>query len=112
MKEVGSMDAAAMMRYAEKVIIVPGYGMAVAGAQHKVWELTKILEEAGVEVLTPETEVDVLLDSRFVRRRLAVGDFATFERITRSVRAAARERPLLVVLDDLHWADTATLRTL
>jgi NAD(P) transhydrogenase subunit beta len=50
MKEVGPMDAAAMMRYARKVIIVPGYGMAVAGAQHKVWELTKVLEEAGVEV--------------------------------------------------------------
>ena len=50
MKEVGAMDAAAMMRYAEKVIIVPGYGMAVAGAQHKVWEMTKLLEEAGVEV--------------------------------------------------------------
>ncbi len=50
MKEVGPMDAAAMMRYAEKVIIVPGYGMAVAGAQHKVWELTKQLTEAGVEV--------------------------------------------------------------
>ena len=44
------MDAAAMMRYAEKVIIIPGYGMAVAGAQHKVWEMTKLLEEAGVEV--------------------------------------------------------------
>ena len=50
MKEVGGMDAAAMMRYAEKVIIVPGYGMAVAGAQHKVWEMSKLLEEAGVEV--------------------------------------------------------------
>lgn len=50
MKEVSAMDAAAMMRYAQKVIIVPGYGMAVAGAQHKVWELTKILEEIGVEV--------------------------------------------------------------
>jgi NAD(P) transhydrogenase subunit beta len=50
MKEVSGMDAAAMMRYAEKVIIIPGYGMAVAGAQHKVWELTKILEEAGVTV--------------------------------------------------------------
>jgi NAD(P) transhydrogenase subunit beta len=44
------MDAASMMRYASKVIIVPGYGMAVAGAQHKVWELTELLEEAGVEV--------------------------------------------------------------
>ena len=50
-KEVGAMDAAAMMRYASKVIIVPGYGMAVAGAQHKVWEMTELLEEAGVEVV-------------------------------------------------------------
>lgn len=50
MKEVSAIDAAAMMRYAEKVIIIPGYGMAVAGAQHKVWEMTKMLEEAGVEV--------------------------------------------------------------
>ncbi len=50
MKEVGPVDAAAMMRYASKVIIVPGYGMAVAHAQHKVWEMTEILEEAGVEV--------------------------------------------------------------
>ncbi len=50
MKEVGALDAAAMMRYAGKVIIVPGYGMAVAHAQHKVWEMTSILEEAGVEV--------------------------------------------------------------
>jgi len=50
MKEVTAMDAAAAMRYGQKVIIVPGYGMAVAGAQHKVWEMTKILEDAGVEV--------------------------------------------------------------
>ncbi|HEX6733532.1 MAG TPA: NAD(P)(+) transhydrogenase (Re/Si-specific) subunit beta [Azonexus sp.] len=50
MKEVGPIDAAAMMRYASKVLIVPGYGMAVAHAQHKVWEMTSILEEAGVEV--------------------------------------------------------------
>ena len=50
MKAVGPVDAAAMMRYASKVIIVPGYGMAVAHAQHKVWEMTELLEEAGVEV--------------------------------------------------------------
>ncbi|MDR1711682.1 MAG: NAD(P)(+) transhydrogenase (Re/Si-specific) subunit beta, partial [Propionibacteriaceae bacterium] len=50
MKEIGPMDAAAAMRYGEKVIICPGYGMAVAGAQHKVWEMTKLLEDAGVEV--------------------------------------------------------------
>ncbi|NYW24496.1 NAD(P)(+) transhydrogenase (Re/Si-specific) subunit beta, partial [Escherichia coli] len=43
-------DAAATLRYAQKVIIVPGYGMAVAGAQHKVWEMAQLLEEAGVEV--------------------------------------------------------------
>ena len=50
MKEVGAMDAAAMMRYASKVIVIPGYGMAVAHAQHKVWEMTALLEEAGVDV--------------------------------------------------------------
>jgi NAD(P) transhydrogenase subunit beta len=50
MKEVGAMDAAAMMAYAGKVIIVPGYGMAVAQAQHKVWEFVQLLEEKGVEV--------------------------------------------------------------
>jgi NAD(P) transhydrogenase subunit beta len=51
MRELSGLDAAAMMRYASKVIVVPGYGMAVAGAQHKVWEMTELLEEAGVEVV-------------------------------------------------------------
>ncbi len=50
MKEASAMDVAAMMRFAQKVIIVPGYGMAVAGAQHKVWEMARLLQEAGVEV--------------------------------------------------------------
>ncbi len=50
MKEASAMDVAAMMRYAAKVIVVPGYGMAVAHAQHKVWEMTELLEEVGVEV--------------------------------------------------------------
>jgi NAD(P) transhydrogenase subunit beta len=50
MKEASAMDVASMMRFAEKVIIIPGYGMAVAGAQHKVWELTKLLQEVGVSV--------------------------------------------------------------
>ena len=50
MKEMTATDAAALMRYSEKVIIIPGYGMAVAGAQHKVWEMAKLLEEQGVEV--------------------------------------------------------------
>jgi proton-translocating NAD(P)+ transhydrogenase subunit beta len=51
MKEIQGVDAAIMMAYAEKVIIVPGYGMAVAQAQHKVSELTKLLEARGVKVL-------------------------------------------------------------
>ncbi|MBP8921444.1 MAG: NAD(P)(+) transhydrogenase (Re/Si-specific) subunit beta [Micropruina sp.] len=50
MKEVTATDVAALMRFAEKVIIVPGYGMAVAGAQHKVWEMAKLLAESDVEV--------------------------------------------------------------
>ena len=39
MKELSAIDAASLMRYGSKVIIVPGYGMAVAHAQHKVWEM-------------------------------------------------------------------------
>ena len=50
MQETTALDAAATMRYAAKVIVVPGYGMAVAGAQHKVWEMSQLLEEAGVSV--------------------------------------------------------------
>lgn len=50
MRALTALDAAAVMRYAQKVIVVPGYGMAVAHAQHKVWEMATLLEEAGVEV--------------------------------------------------------------
>ena len=50
MKPIDTTDAAVMMAYANKVIIVPGYGMAVAQAQHKVWELCQRLQEKGVKV--------------------------------------------------------------
>jgi H+-translocating NAD(P) transhydrogenase subunit beta len=43
-------DAAINMRYASKVIIAPGYGLAVAQAQHKLYEFVKQLTDAGVEV--------------------------------------------------------------
>jgi len=43
-------DAAIQLAYANRVVIVPGYGMAVAQAQHAVRELTKELEARGVEV--------------------------------------------------------------
>jgi len=49
-KPIEAGDVAAMMAYAERVVIVPGYGMAVAQAQHKVWELTQALLKRGVKV--------------------------------------------------------------
>ena len=49
-KEVSLSDAAMLMSYAKKVVIVPGYGLAVAQAQHTCHELEKILTEKGVEV--------------------------------------------------------------
>ena len=49
-KPIEAGDVAAMMAYAERVVIVPGYGMAVAQAQHKVWELAQRLIERGVKV--------------------------------------------------------------
>ncbi|MGH8573181.1 MAG: NAD(P)(+) transhydrogenase (Re/Si-specific) subunit beta, partial [Gammaproteobacteria bacterium] len=50
MKAIEGSDAAIMMAFSERVIIIPGYGMAVAQAQHKIWELTELLEERGVMV--------------------------------------------------------------
>jgi len=50
MKPIEAGDVAAMMAYAERVVIVPGYGMAVAQAQHTVYEMTKVLREKGVNV--------------------------------------------------------------
>lgn len=49
-KEVTLNDAAVVMSYANKVMIVPGYGLAVAQAQHACRELEKLLESRGVEV--------------------------------------------------------------
>jgi NAD(P) transhydrogenase subunit beta len=49
-KEISLSDAAMVMNYANKVLIVPGYGLAVAQAQHTCHELEKILLEKGVEV--------------------------------------------------------------
>ena len=49
-KEVTLSDAAVLMSYAHKVMIVPGYGLAVAQAQHSCHELEKVLEEKGVDV--------------------------------------------------------------
>ncbi|MGD8876028.1 MAG: NAD(P)(+) transhydrogenase (Re/Si-specific) subunit beta [Gammaproteobacteria bacterium] len=50
MKPIDAADAGIMMAYAERVIIIPGYGMAVAQAQHKIWELSELLIKRGVDV--------------------------------------------------------------
>lgn len=49
-QEITVQDAAILLSYSRKVIIVPGYGMAVSGAQNEVHELEELLEKKGVEV--------------------------------------------------------------
>jgi len=49
-KDISISDAAVLMNYSKKVIIVPGYGLAVAQAQHVIHELEQLLESRGVTV--------------------------------------------------------------
>ena len=49
-REITAEDAAVMLAYAQRVVIVPGYGLAVAQAQHSVRELADLLEARGVDV--------------------------------------------------------------
>jgi NAD(P) transhydrogenase subunit beta len=49
-RELGVDDAGIQLAYASSVIVVPGYGLAVAQAQHAVRELAEILEDRGVDV--------------------------------------------------------------
>ena len=49
-KDISISDAAVLMNYSKKVIIVPGYGLAVAQAQHVIHELELLLESRGVNV--------------------------------------------------------------
>jgi NAD(P) transhydrogenase subunit beta len=49
-KEIKASDVAILMKYAKKVVIVPGYGLAVAQAQHVCHELETLLESEGVDV--------------------------------------------------------------
>ena len=50
LKPIEPSDVGVMLAFAQKVIIVPGYGMAVAQAQHKIWELCQLLIDRGVQV--------------------------------------------------------------
>ena len=49
-KDISISDTAVLLNYSKKVVIVPGYGLAVAQAQHVIHELETILEDRGVEV--------------------------------------------------------------
>lgn len=49
-REISISDTAVLLSYSQNVVIVPGYGLAVAQAQHTCHELEKLLEEKGVEV--------------------------------------------------------------
>ncbi len=50
-QEISPQDTAILLAYSKKVIIVPGYGMAVANAQNEVHELEELLTKRGVEVI-------------------------------------------------------------
>ncbi len=50
LKPIEASDVGVMMAFASKIIVVPGYGMAVAQAQHKIWELCQLLIDRGVTV--------------------------------------------------------------
>jgi NAD(P) transhydrogenase subunit beta len=49
-KEISVSDAAVLLSYSQKVVIVPGYGLAVAQAQHLCHEMEKLLDDKGVDV--------------------------------------------------------------
>lgn len=50
MKSMEASDAAMMLNYVQRVVVIPGYGMAVAQAQQKVWEFASLLIEKGIDV--------------------------------------------------------------
>ncbi|MCB0807195.1 MAG: NAD(P)(+) transhydrogenase (Re/Si-specific) subunit beta [Bacteroidales bacterium] len=50
-KEISLSDAAVLLAYSQKVVVVPGYGLAVAQAQHTVHELEKLLENKSVQLV-------------------------------------------------------------
>lgn len=66
-----------------------------------LWPWKTVLDGLGVSLL----DEDLVAEGES-------GQFRTWERIAGAVREAARDEPLVVVLDDLHWADTSTLRVL
>jgi hypothetical protein len=82
-KEITLSDAAVVMAYAEKVMIVPGYGLAVAQAQHACHDLEKLLTDRGVDV-------------KYAIHPVRWSNARSHERIT-------RRRPMLVTTNWKKW---------
>ena len=112
MKSIEATDAGVMMAFANKVIIVPGYGMAVAQAQHKIWELTQLLQKRDVavkfaihpvagrmpghmNVLLAEAGVpyDIIYDLEEINNEFATADVALVIGANDVVNPAARSNP-------------------
>lgn len=66
LKPGGAGDAGIFMRYAKEVIIVPGYGLAAAQAQQKLYELVKLLQAAGVTVKFATADVALVVGANDV----------------------------------------------
>jgi NAD(P) transhydrogenase subunit beta len=100
------------MAFANNVVIIPGYGMAVAQAQHKIWELTQLLQNRDVtvkfaihpvagrmpghmNVLLAEAGVpyDIIYDLEEINNELATADVALVIGANDVVNPAARSNP-------------------
>ncbi|MGB1557425.1 MAG: NAD(P)(+) transhydrogenase (Re/Si-specific) subunit beta [Oceanococcaceae bacterium] len=111
MKSAEAGDAGIQMRYASKVIIAPGYGLAVAQAQHKLYEFVKLLQANDVEVkfaihpvagrmpghmnvLLAEAGVpyDIIHDMEDINEEFAQADVAIVVGANDTVNPAARTR--------------------
>ena len=88
MKAIDASDAAITMAYADKVIIVPGYGMAVAQAQHKIWELTQLLNVLLAEAGVP---YDLIYDLEDINGQFPTCDVALVIGANDVVNPAARK---------------------